>query len=125
VIQHVRNLAPLFSNPARNLSSNKLVLLTKTANTHYLADISPAYRSNVVASFSLNPEPIADLWEGKWPDTGERITPSISKRLAAVKFAQDLGFEVRIRVDPRGCTKSPEELIGGNTAGRESVKQER
>jgi hypothetical protein len=25
----------------------------------------------------------------------------------------------------RGCTKSLEELIGGNTAGRESVKQER
>lgn len=100
VVQHVRSLAPLFSNPARNLSGNKLILLTKTANTHYLADISPAHRTNIVVSFSLNPEPIADLWEGKWPDTGERITPSISKRLDAVKYAQDLGFEVRVRVDP-------------------------
>lgn len=100
VVQHVRNLAPIFSNPLHNPSGNKLILLTKTANTHYLADIAPAHRYNVVASFSLNPEPIADLWEGKWPDTGERITPPISRRLDAVKYAQDLGFEVRVRVDP-------------------------
>jgi DNA repair photolyase len=100
VVQHVRSLAPLFSDPHRNLSANKLILLTKTANTHYLADIIPAHRANVVASFSLNPESIADMWEGKWPDTGERITPSISKRLEAIKYAQDLGFEVRVRVDP-------------------------
>ena len=100
VIQHVRNLAPLFSDPNINLAGNKLILLTKTANTHYLEEINPAHRSNVVASFSLNPEAIADLWEGKWPDTLERITPSISRRLEAVKYAQDLGFEVRVRVDP-------------------------
>jgi hypothetical protein len=25
----------------------------------------------------------------------------------------------------RGCTKRPKELVGGNRAGRESVKQER
>lgn len=100
VIQHVRNLAPLFSDPYRNPLGNKLILLTKTANTQYLAEIIPAHRSNIVASFSLNPEAIADLWEGKWPDTYERITPPISKRLDAVKYAQDLGFEVRVRVDP-------------------------
>lgn len=100
VIQHVRNLAPLFSDPNFNIAGNKLILLTKTANTHYLEDIIPAHRSNIVASFSLNPETIADLWEGKWPDTYERITPSISKRLDAIKYAQDLGFEVRVRVDP-------------------------
>jgi len=100
VIQHVRNLAPLFSDPYHNPCGNKLILLTKTANTHYLADVAPAHRANIIASFSLNPEPIADLWEGKWPDTYERITPSISRRLNAVKYAQDLGFEVRVRVDP-------------------------
>ena len=100
VVQHVRNLAPLFSDPNHNPCGNKLILLTKSANTHYLADIIPAHRSKVVASFSLNPEPIADLWEGKWPDTYERITPTISRRLEAVEYAQDLGFEVRVRVDP-------------------------
>jgi hypothetical protein len=100
VIPHVRTLAPLFANEQANPKRNKLILLTKTANTHYLADVLPEHRSQIVVSFSLNPESVADLWEGKWPDTQERITPPISKRLEAVKYAQDLGFEVRVRVDP-------------------------
>ncbi len=100
VAPHVRNLAPLFGDPQRNPRQNKLILLTKTANTHYLENIAPGDRKNIVVSFSLNPEPVADLWEGKWPDTGERITPLITRRLEAVKFAQELGFEVRVRVDP-------------------------
>ena len=100
VASHVRNLAPLFGDIKYNPNNNKLVLLTKTANTHYLEDISPKYRSNIIVSFSLNPEYIADKWEGKWPDTGERITPSIYNRLTAARFAQDLGFEIRIRIDP-------------------------
>jgi len=100
IIPHVRNLAPLFSSTDHNKCGNKLVLLTKTANTHYLSEINPSHKANIIVSFSLNPETIADLWEGKWPDTGERITPPISTRLEAVKYAQDLGFEVRVRVDP-------------------------
>lgn len=100
VVEHVRSLAPLFGNPEVNKNRNRLILLTKTSNTHYLADIDQENRSHIVVSFSLNPEPIADLWEGKWPDTGERITPSIAKRLEAAKYAQDLGFQVRARVDP-------------------------
>lgn len=109
VVAHVRNLAPLFASASHNLSGNKLVLLTKTANTGYLADIRPEHRQHIIASFSLNPEPIADLWEGKWPDTGERITPPITKRLQAVKLAQELGFEVRVRVDPILTPKGWEE----------------
>jgi DNA repair photolyase len=97
---HVRSLAPLFSSAAHNPKGNKLVLLTKTANTHYLADIPVNGRANVVVTFSLNPEAVADLWEGKWPDTGERISPSIAARLDAARYAQDLGFEVRVRIDP-------------------------
>src|SRR5260370_26983692 len=100
VIPHVRNLAHLFASEQANPQRNKLILLAKTANTQCLADIRPEHRSRIVVSFSLNPEPIADLWEGKWPDTLERITPPIAKRLEAVKYAQDLGFEVRVRVDP-------------------------
>jgi DNA repair photolyase len=99
VTGHVRSLAPLFADPVQNTHSNKLVLLTKSDNTRYLTDIEPAHRCNVVVTFSLNPEPIADLWEGKWPD-GERITPSIDRRLEAARYAQELGFEVRVRVDP-------------------------
>jgi DNA repair photolyase len=96
---HVRRLAPLFADPGRNPAGSKLVLLTKTTNTHYLEDIAPEHRKNVVVSFSLNPEPIADLWEGKWPD-GERITPSVDRRLEAARRAQDMGYEIRVRVDP-------------------------
>ena len=100
VINHVRSLAPLFANSNINQVGNRLILLTKTANTHYLAEIKPEHRSNLIVSFSLNPEPIADIWEGKWPDSGERITPSINKRLHAALFAQELGYDIRIRLDP-------------------------
>jgi DNA repair photolyase len=48
---------------------------------------------------SLNPEAIADLWEGKWSD-GVRKTPPIEERLAASKLGEDMGFDVRWRVDP-------------------------
>ena len=50
-------------------------------------------------TFSLNPEPIADLWEGKWDD-GLRVTPTIGARLAASAKAQEMGFEIRWRIDP-------------------------
>jgi len=84
-----------------------LILLTKSANTHFLADIPDhalhrvdGHIPNVAVTMSLNPEPIADLWEGKYPDTLERITPPISKRLEALRVAQDMGFETRARIDP-------------------------
>ena len=100
VTHYARTLAPLFASPENNPLGNKLILLTKSANTGYLAEIPSQQRSNLVASFSLNPESIADLWEGKWPDNGERITPSIAQRLDAARFAESLGFEIRVRVDP-------------------------
>jgi DNA repair photolyase len=99
VTGHVRNLAPLFASPRSNRVGNKLILLTKSANTRYLEEIAPPHRSQVVVSFSLNPQSIADCWEGLWPD-GQRIPPTIAHRLGAARHAQDLGFEVRIRVDP-------------------------
>ena len=64
---------------------------------HYLEGLPTA---NVAVTFSLNPEPIADLWEGKWPDTLERITPPIQDRLEACLRAQRMGFETRWRIDP-------------------------
>ncbi len=99
VTGHVRRLAPLFANPIANPSNCRMVLLTKSANVRYLEEVAPSHRRNVVVSLSLNPESIADLWEGKWPD-GERITPSIRRRLDAARYAQELGYEVRVRVDP-------------------------
>jgi DNA repair photolyase len=50
-------------------------------------------------TFSLNPEGIADLWEGKWSD-GVRITPTVNDRLAASAKVHSMGFEIRWRIDP-------------------------
>lgn len=100
VTRHVRTLAPMFANPRYNPQHNRLVLLTKSSNTHYLADIAPKNRHTTIVTFSLNPAPVASLWEGRWPDTGEAIPPTIGGRLVAAALAQQLGFEVRVRLDP-------------------------
>jgi DNA repair photolyase len=94
---HARELVPMFADPVRNPRGAKLLLLTKSRNAHYLRGLPT---KNVIVSFSLNPEPVAELWEGKWPDTLERITPPIADRLQASLEAQRMGFEVRWRLDP-------------------------
>ncbi|MBN1347350.1 MAG: hypothetical protein JXQ73_31965 [Phycisphaerae bacterium] len=94
---HARRLIPMFAGSETNPSGCKLLLLTKTGNVHFLSGLPTR---NVIVSFSLNPEGIADCWEGRWPDTGERITPPIADRLAASLAAERMGFEVRWRVDP-------------------------
>ena len=38
--------------------------MTKSTNVGYLEGLPTR---NVAVTFSLNPESIADLWEGKWP----------------------------------------------------------
>ena len=63
---------------------------------HYLKDVP---RENMLVTFSLNPESISDLWEGKFSD-GTRVTPAIAERLNASHRAQEMGFEVRWRIDP-------------------------
>lgn len=97
VLGHARELIPIFANPELNPKGHQLLLLTKTANVHYLEGLP---NKNVAVAFSLNPEPIADLWEGKWPDTLERITPAISDRLQACLNAQQMGYQTRWRLDP-------------------------
>jgi len=92
----LHRVAPLFQKESSNPLGAQLILLTKSANTQLLDDIDP---KNIVVTMSLNPEGIADLWEGKYSD-GVRVTPRISNRLEALKHAQDLGFEVRVRLDP-------------------------
>ena len=96
VTGHARNLIPLFADQTTNPHGCKLILLTKSANVHYLSGLPT---TNVILSMSLNPERIADLWEGKWDD-GARITPSIEERLGASKIGEKMGFDVRWRVDP-------------------------
>ncbi len=68
-----RRLIPLFTSKKTNPFGRKLILLTKSINVHYLEGLPI---TNILVTFSLNPELIADLWEGKWND-GLRITPPI------------------------------------------------
>jgi len=96
VTGHARRIIPLFSNKQTNPFNRKLILLTKSANVDYLKDLPT---TNILMTFSLNPEPIADMWEGKWSD-GLRITPHINDRLEASMKTQMMGFEVRWRIDP-------------------------
>lgn len=108
VTGHARRIIPLFASAETNPTDVKLVLLTKTANTHYLRGL-PTH--NILITFSLNPEPVADLWEGKFPD-GTRVTPTVSRRLEAALEAQEMGFEVRWRVDPIFALDSWRDLYG-------------
>ena len=96
VTGHARRLSPLFASTKANPRGSKLVLLTKSVNVRYLEGLPTR---NVIVTFSLNPEHIADLWEGKFDD-GVRVTPPIAARLEAALHAQELGFEVRWRIDP-------------------------
>jgi DNA repair photolyase len=96
VTGHACRLIPLFANKSTNPFDRKLILLTKSTNIGYLDGLPT---TNILMTFSLNPEPIADLWEGKWND-GIRIIPNIEKRLDTSRTAQQMGFEVRWRIDP-------------------------
>jgi hypothetical protein len=117
VTGHARRLIPLFANPKTNPYGRKLILLSKSTNVHYLEGLPT---TNVLMTFSLNPEPIADLWEGKWDD-GVRIAPSIQGRLEASMRTQQIGFEVRWRVDPilpiDGWSQIYRRFFGGAATG--------
>jgi len=109
VTGHARRLIPIFADPASNPHGVKLLLLTKSTNVHYLQGLPT---TNVITSFSLNPEPIADLWEGKFND-GVRVTPPIADRLQAALQTQAMGFEVRWRVDPIFAVDNWRQIYGG------------
>jgi len=99
VTGHARRLIPLFSDPGTNSHGRKLILLTKSISVRYLEALPTA---NIVATFSLNPERIADLWEGKWDD-GVRITPPIEDRLAASARTHEMGFESASGIEHTHC----------------------
>ena len=96
VTGYARALIPLFADPKTNPSHRHLLLLTKSANVDYLKGL-PA--KNVIVSFSLNPQEVADIFEGYFPD-GLKITPSINTRIEASLKCERMGFETRWRIDP-------------------------
>jgi len=76
---------------------HKLLLLTKGGTRHIKPLIQQAERLRhyVIVSFSLNPQKVAERYEKK--------TASPSDRIVAAKNLQDLGYTIRIRIDPMIC----------------------
>jgi len=79
-------IIPLFEAQDRH----KVLFLTKSNNIKHLLDIKP--HNQVIVSFSLNALTIAKRWENK--------APTVDKRIEAAKKLADLGYEIRIRIDP-------------------------
>jgi len=76
---------PLFERQSRF----KLLLLTKSTVVNNLLEINP--HNQVIVSFSLNAEPVAERWEH---------APSVKMRIQAAKKVFEAGYETRIRIDP-------------------------
>jgi spore photoproduct lyase len=76
---------PLFEKQDRF----KLLLLTKSTTVSNLLEITP--HNQVIVSFSLNAEPVAEHWEH---------APSVKMRIQAAKKVFEAGYETRIRIDP-------------------------
>lgn len=93
---YARTLIPLFANSETNPYLRHLILLTKSANVRYLRGLPT---KNIVVSFSLNPQRIADIFEGRFPD-GLMVTPPIKVRLNGSMECEHMGFETRWRIDP-------------------------
>jgi spore photoproduct lyase len=78
-------IIPLFE--AQN--KHKVLFLTKSSNVENLLEIEP--HNQVIISFSLNAIPVAGKWEK---------APKIIKRLEAAQKLHDVGYEIRVRIDP-------------------------
>ena len=78
----------------RRHPGHKVLFLTKGGTHHVkvLEKIPEDMRNRFIVSFSINPQVIVEKFE--------KGTASSSDRIEATKIAQEMGFEVRIRIDP-------------------------
>ena len=78
----------------KKYSDHKVLFLTKGGTRHIrvLEKIPTKMRNRFIISFSVNPQVIVDKFEKGTASSGDRIN--------AAKKAQEMGFEVRIRIDP-------------------------
>ncbi|MBN1508743.1 MAG: hypothetical protein JW955_17980 [Sedimentisphaerales bacterium] len=86
VSQLTSRLVPLFSR----LSNGYLMLLTKSSNIDGLLSVPPNHQT--VVSWSLNTQPMIDLFE-----IG---TADLTQRIHAAKRCQEYGHRIRLRIDP-------------------------
>jgi spore photoproduct lyase len=73
-----------------NQHDKYLLLLTKSANTDILKRRTPSHQ--IIVSFSINSIPAAKMYEKGAPDP--------IRRLEAARELKDLGWRIRIRIDP-------------------------
>lgn len=88
-----------------NQQKHKVLFLTKTVNVKNLLKIPSNYCP--IVSFTLNAKMVSDSWEHKAPKTKLRIN--------AARKLDDVGYKVRLRIDPMvpvdGWDKHYTELI--------------
>lgn len=71
----------------------KILLVTKAgAENAWPLEADPELKGFVVASFSINPQKVVELFEGG--------TAPLESRLEAARRLQNLGYEIRLRIDP-------------------------
>jgi len=79
-------IIPMFEEQARH----KVLFVTKSDNVKHLLEIEP--HNQVIISFSLNADEVANRWENK--------APSVDRRIEAGRKLSQAGYEVRVRIDP-------------------------
>jgi len=79
-------IIPMFEEQDRH----KVLFVTKSDNINNLLEINP--HNQVIASFSLNADNVAQRWE--------RGAPAVHRRIEAGRKLSQAGYEVRIRIDP-------------------------
>ncbi len=79
-------IIPMFEKQKKH----KVLFVTKSNNVKNLLDINP--HKQVIISFSLNADKVAERWE--------KGAPSVTRRIAAAEKLIKAGYEVRIRIDP-------------------------
>ena len=81
-----RLIIPMFEEQNRH----KVLFVTKSDNIKHLLDINP--HNQAIISFSLNADEVAKRWENS--------APSVSRRIEAGRKLSNVGYEVRLRIDP-------------------------
>jgi spore photoproduct lyase len=89
-LDHVSRLTPRLVPLFSRLSNGYLMLLTKSSNVDGLLSLTPNHQ--VVVSWSLNTQPMIDLFE-----VG---TANLEERIQAAKRCQEHGYRIRLRIDP-------------------------
>jgi len=79
-------IIPMFEEQNRH----KVLFVTKSDNIKHLLEVNP--HNQAIMSFSLNADEVAKRWE--------RGAPSVGRRIEAGRKLSQVGYEVRIRIDP-------------------------